>query len=196
MGILADRNHNYVRSRSFGVKWQLVCPTAFKGKSQLFLSVLCPLQLLKQNEDSHFCPKQWGGEISSGWAMTVNRKPLWELSSGKKRAALRLLSVLPRIRWSLPRSFQTMAASYLLHKEVPAPRNCSASRLYMSTIHCQIPKTKWCSSGREELFCHFTVTWPDLERYGHCVRRQELNPSIQLLSLLLQTSHCFNRPTT
>lgn len=58
MGILADRNHNYFRSRSFGAKGQLVCLTAFKGKSQLFLSVLYPLQLLKQNEDTHFCPKQ------------------------------------------------------------------------------------------------------------------------------------------
>lgn len=53
----------------------------------------------------------------------------------------------------------------------------------MRTICCQTPKTTWCSSGREELFRHFTVTWTDPERYGHCVswcwenmrQRQKLN---------------------
>lgn len=100
--------------------------TVFKGKSQLLLSVLCPLQLLKQSEDSHFCLKQWADEMSSGLVKIVNRRSLWELSPGKKTAALRLL---PRIRWSLPSSLQMMAACYLLYEEVPVARNCSAPSL-------------------------------------------------------------------
>lgn len=55
--------------------------------------------------------------MSSGLARIVNRRPLWELSFGKKRAALRPLGLLPRMGHSVPSSVQMTAACSLLHEE-------------------------------------------------------------------------------
>lgn len=55
--------------------------------------------------------------MSSGLAGIVNRRPLWKLSFGKKRAALRLLGLLLKMGHSVPSSLQVTAACNLLHRE-------------------------------------------------------------------------------
>lgn len=113
MGTLADGNHNYFRSSSFRPEWELV----FKGKSQPLVSILCSLQWLKRNEDSQFFPKTLSRLNVSGLGRTVNRRPLWELSFGKKRAALRLLGLLSKVGHSVPSRLQMTAVWNLLHEE-------------------------------------------------------------------------------